>query len=243
MDEPLFQIWVYLSSHPLGALTATLAVYAGATQLWEWSGRAPVLNPVLISILLIGAGLMVFGVPYAAYFDGAQFIHVMLGPATVALAVPLYRAIGAIRAAAAPILGGLLFGSVFAVISAVGLAALAGGDSRLLASLAPKSVTTPVAMGIAEKIGGLPSLTAAVVIATGVVGASLGSVILDLLRVRDDRARGFAVGLTSHGIGSARAFQRSETAGAFASLAFALNAAATALLAPVIWVALQPVVS
>lgn len=235
MEEPFFRLWVYLSSHPLGALAATLIAYALAQEIWEKSGRAPLLNPVLIAIIAVGAGLWLLQIPYSQYFEGAKFIHVLLGPATVALAIPLYKALSDIRQSARPILGALLFGAIFAGASAVGLAALAGADLQTLASIAPKSVTTPVAMGISEQLGGLPSLTAAVVVATGVVGASLGGVVLDLARVRDDRARGFAVGLCSHGVGAARAFLRSEKAGAFASLAFALNAAATALLAPLLW--------
>ena len=241
MDEPL-RLWAYLSAHPLSGLTATLIIYASAQWLWRKSGQAALLNPVLVSILVIGGAILSMGVPYRAYFDGAQFIHVLLGPATVALAVPLYRALGAIRSAAAPILGSLLFGAIFATTLAIGLAALAGADQEVLASIAPKSVTTPVAMGISQKLGGLPALTAVVVVATGLVGGSLAGLVLDAARVRDDRARGFAVGLCSHGIGAARAFTRSETAGAFASLAFALNAAATAALAPLIWLLMRPLI-
>lgn len=243
MNDALIEparLWAYLSAHPLTALTFTVVVYVGAQALWEKSGRASALNPVLVSILAIGLTLLAAGVPYADYFDGAKFIHVLLGPATVALAVPLYRALGAIRASAKPIFATLLFGAVFATALALVLAALAGADDAVLASVAPKSVTTPVAMGISEKLGGLPALTAVVVVSTGLVGGGLAGVVLDLARVRDERARGFAVGLCSHGLGAARAFTRSQTAGAFASLAFALNAAATAALAPLVWLLVRP---
>ena len=236
MDDALgdvaFRLWSYLSSHPLAAIAATLAAYLAGDEIAKAAGRPPWLNPVLIAILALSGALLATGIPYADYFEGAQFVHVMLGPATVALALPLHRAAGAIRRAAAPVFGALLFGAAAAAGSAVGLAWAFGGSERLLASLAPKSVTTPVAMALADGLGGLPGLTAVLVILTGVTGASLGGVALDLARVRDRRARGFALGLASHGIGVARALSVSRTAGAFASLAMALNALATAALLP-----------
>lgn len=234
MDAEIFRLWSYLSTHPLAGLTATILAFALAVEIWERLGRAPLANPVLLAILFVAGGLGLSGVPYADYFDGAQFIHVMLGPATVALALPLYRAASRIRAAAVPIAGALLFGALFAAGSAVGLAWLLGAGAETLAAIAPKSVTTPVAMGVAEQLGGAPSLAAVIVILTGVVGASLGAAALDGARVRDERARGFALGLGGHGIAAARALQASGVAGAFASLAMALNALATAALLPAV---------
>lgn len=232
METEIFALWSYLSTHPLAAITATLLAYLAGDAVWRATGRAPLANPVLIAILLVAAGLWATGVPYADYFDGAQFVHVMLGPATVALAVPLHRAAATIRRSALPIFGALLFGSAFAAATAVGAAWALDASRELLASLAPKSATTPVAMAVAEGLGGLPGLTAVLVILTGVVGATLGPAAMDALRLRDMRARGFAMGLASHGIGTARALTVSRTAGAFASLAMALNALATAALIP-----------
>lgn len=240
MIEPEFQLWTYLSAHPLAGLTATLIVYSAALWIWERAGRAPLLNPVLTAIVAIAIGLRLLETPYEDYFEGAQFIHVMLGPATVALAIPLYRAARMIRAAAAAVLVSLIFGALFASGVAVGLAALGGASPETLASLAPKSVTTPVAMGVSEKIGGLPSLTAAFVVLTGVIGAVLATPALNLAGIKDDRARGFAAGLCSSAVGAARAFTRSKTAGAFASLALALNTLATPLLAPLLWLLIAP---
>jgi predicted murein hydrolase (TIGR00659 family) len=177
---------------------------------------------------------MLTGTPYTTYFEGAQFVHFLLGPATVALAVPLYAHFGKLRRMALPVLAALLAGSATAAGSAMLLAWALGGTPATLMSLAPKSVTTPIAMGIAEKIGGLPSLTAVLVILTGILGASLGRYVLDLLRIRDHGVRGFAVGVAAHGIGTARAFQVSEEAGAFAGLAMGLNGLATALLLPLV---------
>ena len=236
------QLWVYLSSTPLFGLTATLVVYLLAQALYVRAGQAAWANPVLWSVVALAAGLTATGTAYPTYFSGAQFIHFLLGPATVALAIPLYLHWERVRRLFLPILAGLLAGSLTAMLSAMGVAWLLGGSPPTLLSLAPKSVTTPVAMGIAEKIGGLPSLTAVLVIVTGVIGAVAGPALLNGLRIRDDAIKGFAIGVAAHGIGTARAFQISGLAGAFAGLAIGLNALLTALLAPLIvrWLHLTP---
>ncbi len=226
--------WVYLQAGPLLWLTLTLVAYAAADLLFRLAGRNPLLNPVAVSVALILALLAATGTPYATYFDGAQFVHFLLGPATVALAVPLWRNLAAVRRTLVPMAASLMLGSATAIISAVAVAAALGADRAMLASLAPKSVTTPIAMGVSERLGGLPSLTAALVILTGVVGAMTATPLLNLLGVRDWRARGFAVGLASHGIGTARAFQVNELAGTFAGIAMGLNGLVTALLAPLL---------
>ena len=194
----------------------------------------PLANPVLIAVLLLVGLLTVTGTGYSTYFEGAQFVHFMLGPATVALAVPLYKQFHLVRRSAVAILTALVAGSLTAVGSAVAMGKVLGATDSTLMSLAPKSVTTPVAMGIAEKIGGLPSLTAVLVILTGIIGAVGGTFVLNVLGVRDWRARGLAVGVASHGIGTARAFDVSHVAGAFASLAMGLNALATAIALPLL---------
>jgi len=229
------QIWVYLSASPLLHLTLTLVVYQLASMLYRRAGMTPLLNPVMLSILAIVAILAATGTPYEVYFDGAQFVHFLLGPATVALAIPLYRQFDKVRRSAPALLVSITAGSAAAVGSAVGIGWLLGGTREALASLAPKSVTTPVAMGIAEQLGGLPSLTAVLVIATGIIGAMIGPYVLDLLRVRSMAARGVAMGTASHGIGTARAMQVDEVAGAFSGLAMGLNALATAILLPIAW--------
>jgi predicted murein hydrolase (TIGR00659 family) len=233
--DEAFRLWSYLAAHPLAAIAATLAAYLVGDAIWTASGRRPLLNPVLIAIVILSAALTLTGVPYARYFEGAQFIHVMLGPATVALALPLWNAARQIRRAAIPVFGALLIGSATAMLSAVGLAWLFGASEQIMATIAPKSATTPVAMALSDQLGGQPGLTAVLVILTGVTGATLGTPFLNALRLKDFRARGFAMGLASHGIGAARALTVSQTAGAFASLAMALNALATAALAPLLW--------
>ena len=227
--------WVYLSATPLFHLTMTLVAFQVANFAFEKAGRNPLLNPVLGAVLLLVAMLLITGTDYGTYFEGAQFVHFLLGPATVALAVPLYRQWYNVRRSALAIAVSLIAGSLTAILTAVVTAWLFGGSLPILASLAPKSVTAPVAMAIAEELGGLPSLTAVLVIATGIFGAMFGPGILNLVGVKDWRARGLAMGTASHGIGTARALQVNETAGAFSGLAMGLNALATALLLPIIW--------
>jgi predicted murein hydrolase (TIGR00659 family) len=234
MSPRIADIWVYLSTSPLLGLTLTLVAYQAAYWLYQRAGFNPLLNPVLLAIMMLVAALLVTGTPYATYFDGAQFVHFLLGPATVALAVPLYLQFERLRKLALPLAGALLAGSVTAIMSAVGIAWLLGAGEATLLSVAPKSVTAPIAMGIAEKIGGIPSLTAVLVIMTGVSGAMMAKYVLDALRIADHGVRGFAVGVAAHGIGTARAFQVSEQAGAFAGLGMGLNGLITAVLMPLL---------
>ncbi len=211
----------------LAAIAATLACFAAADTVHKRTNGHPLTHPVLVSIIAIGGTLMVVGIPYDAYFEGAGLIHFLLGPATVALAVPLYRNLSAIRSGATPLGLGLVLGSVTAMAGAAGLAALARAPGDVIAALIPKSVTAPVAMELAPSLGGAASLTAALVIATGTLGAAFGPWILRRLSITDERAAGFALGVASHGIGTAQAFRISPKAGAFASLGMGLNAILT----------------
>lgn len=234
MQPRLNEIWVYLSASPLLGLTATLVAYQFAFSLYRRFDFHPLANPVPIAVALLVTLLVVTGTPYRTYFDGAQFVHFLLGPATVALAVPLYDQRDRVRRMWMPLAVGLAAGVLAAVLTAVGVAWVLGASVETLRSLAPKSVTTPVAMGIAERIGGLPSLTAVLVIATGMLGAIIARPLLNLLRVQEHGVRGFALGVASHGIGTARAFQVSEEMGAFSGLAMGLAALLTALVVPVL---------
>jgi predicted murein hydrolase (TIGR00659 family) len=228
----LTNIWVYLAASPLLWLTVTLLAYQGATWVAKRFHYHPIANPVAIAVAALVILLQFTGTNYQTYFDGAQFVHFLLGPATVALAVPLYLHFERVKKMLLPLLVALLIGSATAILSAYWIARLLGGTREVALSLVPKSATMPIAMGIAEKIGGLPSLTAVFVMLTGILGAALGKLILDQIRCKDDSVKGFAIGLTSHGIGTARAFQISEMAGAFSGLAMGLNGLITALLVP-----------
>ena len=227
-------IWSYLSREPLLWLTATLLAYWAGDAAFRASGRKPYVNPVLVAVILLAAVLWLTGTDYPAYFEGAQFVHFMLGPATVALAVPLHAQIGRLRRAALPMLGALVTGVCVSVASVVWIGQALGVERAVLLSMVPKSATAPVALGVSEAIGGSPTLTAVLVILTGVMGAIVATPLLNALRLRDWRARGFAVGVAAHGIGVARAVQVHETAGAFAAVGMGLSAILTAVLAPVL---------
>nr|WP_321445270.1 LrgB family protein [uncultured Cohaesibacter sp.] len=228
-------LWVYLSASPLFHLTMTLVAYQVGLALYQKAGMTPFLNPVLLAILIVVAVLVMSGTPYERYFDGAKFVHFLLGPATVALAIPLYRQFDKVRRSGFALMVSLLSGSFVAASTAVLIAWALGGSEQSFLSLAPKSVTAPVAMGITKELGGLPSLTAVLVISTGIIGAILGPYILNFVGVKSWAARGVAMGTASHGIGTARALQVNEEAGAFSGLAMGLNALATAILLPLVW--------
>ena len=227
-------IWVYLAASPLLGLTITLLAYLVAQALYAKSRFNPLVNPVLIAVALLVMLLEITGTPYATYFEGAQFVHFLLGPATVAIAVPLVRHRTLVLTNIVPMAAALLAGAVTAVVSVVGVAAAFGVPREILVSLAPKSVTAGVAMGISESLGADPSLTAVSVILTGIMGAIVVTPLMNRAGITDLRARGFAAGLAAHGIGTARAFAVDEIAGTFAGIAMGLNGVATSLVVPIL---------
>lgn len=233
--QEIRDVWVYLSASPLLHLTLTLAAFVVASFIYQRVKMNPLLNPVLLSVIAIVLILSFTKTSYDTYFEGAQFVHFLLGPTTVALAIPLYRQFERVRKSALAILISIICGSITSAASAVSIAWLLGANPATLISIAPKSVTAPVAMGISEQLGGLPSLTAVIVILTGIIGAMLGPVVLNLLKIKDWSVRGLAIGTASHGIGTARALQINELAGAFSGLAMGLNALATAIILPILW--------
>lgn len=238
MTPDLPALWQQITEAPLLWLSLTLAAFIAASRLARAANFSPLLSPVLWSIVILSGLLILTKTPYETYFSGARFIHFLLGPATVALAVPLYRQFAQVRRAAVALGIALPLGCAAAAIAAVLIAFLLGAEPSTLISLSPKSVTTPIAMGISEKLGGVPPLTAVFVILTGVTGAMVAGPLYRILRITDHRAMGFALGLAAHGVGTARAFQFSETAGAFAGMAIGLNGLATAVLLPAILPAL-----
>ena len=227
-----FALWVYLSQTPLLWLTVTLLVYAMTDAVSQATQRHPLANPVLHAIWIIAAFLLLTGTSYTTYFSGAQFVHFLLGPATVALAVPLYENRKVVISAVLPMLAALVVGCATAIVSVVWLAEAAGLPRAVVLSLAPKSVTAGVAMGISESLGADPALTAVATVLTGIMGAIIVTPLMNRMGISDFRARGFAVGLASHGIGTARAFQVDAVAGVFAGIAMSLNALVTSLLVP-----------
>lgn len=233
MSLRLFHLWVYLETTPLFGLTLTLVVFQGALALARRLRGHPLANPVLITIVTLVLFLEASGLSYAAYFQGAQYVHFLLGPATVALAIPLHTHLARIREAFRALLPALLAGSVSAAVSAVLVAEALGAPRVVVLSLLPKSVTTPIAMGIADAVGGDPSLAAVFVLITGLFASLITYPLLRALGFRDWRAIGLAAGVAGHGLATAEMFRHSPLAGAFGGLAIGLNGLVTALLVPV----------
>ncbi len=227
-----FRLWVYLQTTPLFWLTATLAAFLVADALARAANRHPLVNPVAIAIALLGGLLKLTGADYQTYFNGAQFVHFLLGPATVALGVPIYTNLALIKRNFWPLAASLVVGAVVAILSAVMVAKGLGAPHAVLIALAPKSITAGVAMAVTERLGGPAPLTGVLVIATGILGAVIVTPLMNMLGVTDYAARGFAVGLASHGIGTARAFAVDPVAGVFAGLAMGLNAVVTPAVIP-----------
>lgn len=232
VESDLATIWVYLSTSPLLGLSITLVAYGIASRLYIYANFNPLLNPVVTAVALLIVFLLITNTSYDAYFEGGQFVHFLLGPATVALAIPLYQQFSKLRKLWLPVSIALVSGVTIGALSSLIIASLLGASLQTQLSLAPKSVTAPVAMGISEQIGGLPSLTAVLVVVTGIIGAVLGTKLFKLMRITDDSIKGIAMGIAAHGIGTARAFQVSPEMGAFSGLGMALSAFATAIILP-----------
>lgn len=239
MSADLPDLVATLASTPLPWLVLTLLAYLGAVAIYRRSGAHPLLIPVFTAVVVIVAVLMATGTPYATYRDGVSLLSLLIGPATVALAVPLYGQRERIRQMWRPLGIALVVGSTAAIASALLIAWALGGSLETLMSLAPKSATMPIALPVAERMGGLASLAAVAVAITGIAGAILAGSLLRLLRIHDPAVRGFAIGLTAHAIGTARELQVHPTAGAFAALAMGLNGVATALLVPLFVLCVQ----
>jgi len=229
---PFSEIWVYLSGSPLLALILTLTAYQAGVLVYEKFNRAPLANPVAIAILIVASAITLIDMPYRKYFEGAQFVHFLLGTATVSLAVPIYKGFNALHGRMLPLLVALIGGGATSILSAVGLARVLGADPAIIGALYSKSVTAPIAMGVAERIGASPTLTAVFAVCTGILGAVLGRYVLDFVGARVWWQRGFALGTASHGIGVSRAFSVHPEAGTYASLAMGLHGILGALLIP-----------
>jgi putative effector of murein hydrolase len=228
------EIWVYLSGSPLLALILTLAAYQVGVLAYERSGRNPLANPVAIAVLLVASAITAIGMPYEKYFEGAQFVHFLLGTATVALAVPIHRGLGELPGRVIPLFAALLAGGATSIGSGVLIARWLGADEAIVGGFYAKSVTAPIAMGVAERIQVSPTLTAVFAITTGILGAILARFVLDAVGSKAWWQRGFALGIAAHGIGTARAFSVNDEAGRFASLAMGLHGILGALLIPLL---------
>lgn len=222
----------WLAASPLPWLVLTMLAYTFTLAVYRRSGAHPLLIPPLTATALVVAVLLLTGTPYATYREGVSLLSFLIGPATVALAVPLFAQRERIRQLWRPIGVALLVGGTVAIVSALLIAWALGGTRETLMALAPKSATMPIALPVAKRMGGPASLAAVAVAITGIAGAVLAAPLMRLLRVHDPAVRGFAIGLTAHAIGTARELQVHPTAGAFAALAMSLNGVATAVLVP-----------
>ncbi len=228
----IHEIWVYLSGSPLLALILTLSAYQAGVMVYERADRNPLANPVAIAIAIVATVITLIDMPYAKYFEGAQFVHFLLGTATVALAVPIYKGLDALRGRIFPLLAALLAGGVTSIVSAVGIAKLLGADAAIIGGFYAKSVTAPIAMGVAERINVSPTLTAVFAVTTGILGAILVRYVLDAAGSKAWWQRGFALGVAAHGIGTSRAFSVHPEAGTYASLGMGLHGVLGAVLIP-----------
>lgn len=222
----------HLRTSPVAGLLVTLAAYRVGVRLRRATGNHPLAQPVLIAVLIIGALMWALRVDYDDYMLGGSLIHFLLGPATVALAVPLHRQAHHLKDLLVPMLVAIPLGVAVSVTTGILVVRLLGGDHALQMTMAPKAATTPIAIAIADHAGGIPELVAVFTIVAGMLGAVAGPAVLSLVRVRDRRARGLAMGAVSHGIGTSRALHDDVTEGAFAGLSMGLTALLTCLVVP-----------
>ena len=220
---------------PLFGISLTFLVYLTAQIVYKRS-QSILLNPVSVSIAVIIFLLVILEIPYSSYHNGGKMLLFLLGPSVVALALPLYRRRKEINHNRWPILIGVFCGALASIVSASGIAWMLGGTEQIVLSMAPKSVTTPIAIGITEKIGGIPELTAAIVVLTGCIGAMCGPEFCRMIGLKSPTAVGLAVGTASHGVGTARMLEVDRLSGAVAGLAIGLNGLVTAFLLPFLFV-------
>ena len=229
---PISDIWVYLSGSPLLALVLTLSAYWRGLSIYERTQRNPLANPVLIAVVLVAGVISALNMPYAKYFEGAQFVHFLLGTATVSLAIPIYKGWASLKRRIGVLLLALFAGAATSIVTAVGVARWLGVDESLVRGLVAKSVTAPIAMGIAERVHASPTLTAIFAVSTGILGAILGRFVLNGFHIQAWWQRGFALGVAAHGIGTSRALSVHPEAGAYASLGMGMHGIAGAVLIP-----------
>ena len=220
-----------IMSNPIILLAITFGIYYVGRQIQKRTGWV-VLNPILITIVALIALLQLTGISYETYEQGGQYIDFWLKPAIVALGVPLYQNLGQIRRQLLPILMSQLVGCLVGLVSVTLIASALGASHEVIVSLAPKSVTTPIAMEVCKTSGGIPSLTAAIVVIVGLFGAVFGFKILEVWHVHNPFSQGISMGTAAHAVGTSRAMEKGETYGAYSSLGLILNGVLTALLTP-----------
>lgn len=222
----------FLKTPVFGILLSVVCYEIGI--LIQRKTKNPILNPLLLAILIVILVLTVFEIPKETYDLGGSYILFLLGPATVVMAVPLYRQINLLKKDWLPILVGIFVGSATSVLSVIGLARLFGVNIEIAVSMLPKSVTTAIGMEVSKEIGGVVSLTVAVIVLTGILGAVMGPFILKILGIKDEVAQGVAMGTASHAVGTSKAMELGETQGAMSGLSIGIAGLATVLIIPLV---------
>ncbi len=221
-------------SSPVFGVVLSLAAYIIGCFLKD-KLRLAIFNPLLIGIILVIAFLKIFNISYEDYNNGGAVISFFLAPATIALALPLYKKWSLFKENMIPILGGVIAGVIASIGSVIGLCKLFGLSEELTASLVPKSITTPIAMSLAEQMGGISSITVAAVILTGIFGAIICPILQKATKFNDKVAMGIAMGNCAHAVGTSKAMELGETEGAMSGLTIALAGVITVLIAPLLW--------
>ena len=230
----LSEIWLQFQAMPVLWLVVTLIVFLCASWINTKAGKTPFLHPVLVSLSIIIVILKLTQTDYPTYMEGGQYIHLLLGPAVVALAIPLYDNLATVKRLLLPLLLGCVVGAIVAALSAILIGVAFGLSDQLLLTLAPKSVTSPIAIAIAEKMGGFPSLAAGLVLITGAMGCLIAPFVYRLLGIKDESVKGFVLGVGAHAMGTAFAFEYGMVAGAFGGLAMGMTGTFTAFMLPVL---------
>jgi len=224
----------YITSTPLTWIIITMSAYKVGILIYEKTSKHALLQPIVIAYVIMLPILVIAQIPYKQYFESVSILHFFLGPATVALALPLYKNLKLIRAYFLPIFITLFAGGIFTILSALGILWLLGASKITMLSMTTKSVTAPITLITAHDIGANAALAIGFVVITGLLGALFGTYVFKLLRIKHDAAKGFALGLISHAVGTARAFEISENAAAFSALAMGLVGMFIAVLLPIV---------
>jgi len=218
-DTPVFAIIISIGAYEIGLFISRKL-------------KVPIFNPLLIAIILVIWFISKFNISLESYNKGGNLIAIFLGPATVILAVQLFRQVENLKANIIPIIGGIIAGCITAVSSVIFLSRLFKLDKALSLSLIPKSVTTPIGMELSRQIGGIPPITMAAITVTGIVGAVFGPYICRVFRIKDKVAVGIAIGTSSHALGTTKAIEVGETEGAMSSLAIGIAGLVTVFIVP-----------
>lgn len=222
ISSPVFGVFISIIAYLIGGIIKEKLKFA-------------LFNPLLIAIIILIAVLSCFNIDYADYSKGGDIISFFLAPATVALALPLYKKFELFKKNAVPILIGIICGAFTGIVTIIGLSRIFNISDELTISLLPKSITTPIGMALSEQLGGMPSITVVAIIITGILGSIMGPFLDKILKINDKVAMGIAMGNASHAVGTARALEIGETEGAMSSLTIAIAGIITVLIAPPIW--------